>query len=163
MRIAIIGAGAMGGALAEGLLKGNIFLPKDVTIANPHEDKLKRFAEIGASITTENQAAIIGADIVVIAVKPQTVRQVLEEIKPSFDPEAPSARQHGCQHRQYADTTVVGKRQSYHLPSDTQHGDSTKKLDDIHCANRRHGRANSDDGADFRRPRQDLHHRRGAP
>lgn len=87
MRIAIIGAGAMGGALAEGLLKGNIFLPKDVTIANPHEDKLKRFAEIGASITTENQAAIIGADIVVIAVKPQTVRQVLEDIKPSFDPE----------------------------------------------------------------------------
>lgn len=86
MRIAIIGAGAMGGALAEGLLKGNIFLPKDVTIANPHEDKLKRFAEIGASITTENQAAIIGADIVVIAVKPQTVRQVLEDIKPSFDP-----------------------------------------------------------------------------
>lgn len=88
MRIAIIRAGAMGGALAEGLLKGNIFLPKDVTIANPHEDKLKRFAEIGASITTENQAAIIGADIVVIAVKPQTVRQVLEDIKPSFDPES---------------------------------------------------------------------------
>lgn len=88
MRIAIIGAGAMGGALAAGLLKGNIFLPKDVTIANPHEDKLKRFAERGASITTENQAAIIGADIVVIAVKPQTVRQVLEDIKPSFDPES---------------------------------------------------------------------------
>ena len=75
----------MGGALAHGLLKGSIFKPSDITVANPHEGKLKPFAELGASITTSNTAAVMGADYVAIVVKPWLVKQVAEELKEVMD------------------------------------------------------------------------------
>lgn len=81
MKIAIIGAGEMGGAFAMGLLKGTMFKPADITVANPHEDKLEKFAELGASITTDNKAATYKADIVAIVVKPGVVSTVIDEIK----------------------------------------------------------------------------------
>lgn len=82
MKIAIIGAGEMGGAFAYGLLKGDIFRADDITIANPHAAKLDKFAEMGCSVTTDNTAAVAGADYVTIAVKPNVVPSVIEEIKP---------------------------------------------------------------------------------
>lgn len=85
MKIAIIGAGEMGGAFAEGLLKGELFKADDITIANPHENKLERFAHLGASVTTDNKAAVAGADYVTIAVKPKVVKTVIDEIKPVLD------------------------------------------------------------------------------
>lgn len=85
MKIAIIGAGEMGGAFAEGLLKGNVFKPSDVTVANRHEGKLEKFAKMGASITTDNKAAVEGADYVVVVVKPGVVKTVIDEIKPVLD------------------------------------------------------------------------------
>ena len=85
MKIAIIGAGAMGGALAEGLLKGSIFKPKDIVIANPHREKLEKFARLGAQTTTDNRAAVRGAQLVAIVVKPWLVEQVIGEIKPVLD------------------------------------------------------------------------------
>ncbi len=87
MKISVIGAGSMGGAFAEGLLKGSVFAPEDITVANPHEDKLHRFAEMGASITTSNVAAAMDADIIAIVVKPWLVEEVLKEIKSVFNPE----------------------------------------------------------------------------
>lgn len=76
----------MGGAVAEGLLKSHVVKPSDVVVANPHDDKLKRFAEMGASITTDNKAAAEGADLVAIVVKPWLAEQVVREIKPVFNP-----------------------------------------------------------------------------
>jgi len=72
----------MGGAFAEGLLKSKSINAADVTVANPHTDKLEKFASMGASITTDNKAAAIDADIVAIVVKPWLVEKVIEEIKP---------------------------------------------------------------------------------
>ena len=40
MKIAVIGAGEMGGAFATGLLKTDLFKSEDITVANPHEGKL---------------------------------------------------------------------------------------------------------------------------
>lgn len=85
MKIAIIGAGEMGGAFAAGLLKSDIFRADDITVANPHENKLERFAQSGASVTTDNKVAIAGADYIVIAVKPKVVKTVIDEIKPDMD------------------------------------------------------------------------------
>lgn len=85
MKIAIIGAGEMGGAFASGLLKGDIFRADDITVANPHEAKLERFAQLGASVTTDNKAAVADADYVTIAVKPKVVKTVIDEIKPVLD------------------------------------------------------------------------------
>ena len=85
MKIAIIGAGAMGSALAEGLLKGSVFKPEEIVIANPHQEKLKRFAQFGVQTTTDNCTAVKGAQLVAIVVKPWLVEQVINEIKGVLD------------------------------------------------------------------------------
>ena len=90
MKIAIIGAGEMGGAFAAGLLKSTLlkdalFKPEDITVSNPHENKLLRFQELGASVTTDNKVAIAGADFITIAVKPKVVKTVIDELKALID------------------------------------------------------------------------------
>ncbi|MFW5545351.1 MAG: pyrroline-5-carboxylate reductase family protein, partial [Prevotella sp.] len=85
MKITVIGAGAMGGAFAEGLLASPDFKAEDLTIANPHEEKLLSFATRGASVTTSNTAAIKDADVVVLAVKPWVVPDVVDEIMDTLD------------------------------------------------------------------------------
>lgn len=85
MKISVIGAGEMGGALATGLLKGTLFKASDVTVANPHDSKLKKFAEMGAGITTDNRVAAHGADIIALVVKPGIVKTVIDEIKDNLD------------------------------------------------------------------------------
>lgn len=85
MRVSIIGAGAMGGAIAEGLLRSGKMAAADLTVANPHTDKLQRFAVQGVDVTTDNRKAASVADIVVVAVKPWLASQVLSEITASMD------------------------------------------------------------------------------
>lgn len=85
MKIAIIGAGEMGGAFATGLLKGTMFSPGNITVANPHDDKLQKFAQMGASITTDNKTAAQDADFVALVVKPGVVKTVIDEIKSELD------------------------------------------------------------------------------
>ena len=82
MKIAIIGAGAMGGAMADGFIKSGAVKPADISVANPTAQKLEHFALQGASVTTDNKTAAESADIVIIAVKPWLVEQVVNELKP---------------------------------------------------------------------------------
>ena len=44
MKIAMIGAGAMGGATVEGLIKGEMFRNEDITVSDPSQDVVNRFA-----------------------------------------------------------------------------------------------------------------------
>ncbi len=87
MKIAIIGAGNMGGALARGIAQGTIIPSTDIYVSNPSTPKLNRLKEEypEINITTDNCRAVTSADIVVLAVKPWKVTEVLEEIKPHMD------------------------------------------------------------------------------
>lgn len=85
MKISVIGAGAMGGATVEGLIKGKTFSNEDITVSDPSADVVKRFAEKGVKTTTDNAAAAAAADIVCVCVKPWLVQPVLEGIRSSFD------------------------------------------------------------------------------
>jgi pyrroline-5-carboxylate reductase len=73
MKITIIGAGAMGGAMAEGLLQSEKFTPSDITVSDHNQPVLDHFASEGASVTLDNQLACHGADIVCVVVKPWCV------------------------------------------------------------------------------------------
>jgi pyrroline-5-carboxylate reductase len=94
MNITVIGAGNMGGALIHGWAKA-IFNQKSpfkgdlegLCIADKNEALLASFKEKYASITTttDNVAAVKGADIVVVVVKPWLMPVVLQEIKPVLD------------------------------------------------------------------------------
>ena len=86
MKISVIGAGAMGGATVEGLIKGNQFKNEDITVSDPSQAIVDKFAKMGVSVTTDNKLAADTADIVCVVVKPWLVEQVLKDIKPELDP-----------------------------------------------------------------------------
>lgn len=81
MKIAVIGAGNMGGALIKGWAKSG--LTTDLIITAQTKKTLDRFAQDYPDITTmlDNVAAVAEADIVVLAVKPRLVQQVIAQIQ----------------------------------------------------------------------------------
>ncbi|WP_455497398.1 pyrroline-5-carboxylate reductase [Coprobacter sp.] len=83
MKIAIIGAGNMGGAIAKGLAQGTIINNNDITVADPDIEKLKQLQNFasGITITTQNQNAVENADTIILAVKPWLVAQILGQLK----------------------------------------------------------------------------------
>lgn len=85
MKIAIIGAGNMGGAIARGLCKGSIVKPEEITLTNRSVAKLNAIqAEFKTINTTcNNIEAAQNADIIILAVKPWLIKEVIEEIKPT--------------------------------------------------------------------------------
>ncbi len=85
MKISVIGAGAMGGALANGLLKCGKWTPESICVADPSTETLAAFAAKGAATTSDNRRAVAGADVVFVVVKPWIVQGVLEEISPVVD------------------------------------------------------------------------------
>lgn len=83
MKIAIIGAGNMGGSIARGLAKGTIVSAGDIIVSNPSQSKLDKLkSEFPALQTTnDNQTAVIGADMIIFAVKPWLMKPVISELK----------------------------------------------------------------------------------
>lgn len=80
MKVAIIGAGNMGGAIARGMAQGSLIRPVDITVSNPSEGKLRAIQEFNPQIKTtcNNQEAINEADLIILAVKPWFIKEVIE-------------------------------------------------------------------------------------
>ncbi len=79
-RVAIIGAGRIGGALVSRLSASKDF---DLVVSDADEERLKPFADaLGVKITPSNKEAAEASDLLVVAVKPWDVGLVLEEISP---------------------------------------------------------------------------------
>ena len=85
MKISIIGAGAMGGAMAEGLIKGDYTQNEDICVADPSRQMREKFSNMGITATPSNQLAAQGADVVCVVVKPWLVEPVLKSIKDVLD------------------------------------------------------------------------------
>ncbi|MCC8039223.1 MAG: pyrroline-5-carboxylate reductase [Bacteroidales bacterium] len=85
--IAIIGAGNMGGAIARGIVKSPLEKEYTVKVSNPTPMKLEALnQEVPAVLTyCDNKSCVSGADVVILAVKPWLVKDVIEEIKPVVD------------------------------------------------------------------------------
>ena len=83
MKIAIIGAGNMGGSIARGLAKGSLINDSDIIVSNPSAGKLEKLKKEfpGISTTNNNLEAATGADIVILAVKPWFMEPVMRELK----------------------------------------------------------------------------------
>lgn len=81
MKIAIIGAGNMGGAIARALAATALY---DIAVANPTRPKLDAIAAQCPDVktTTDNVEAVVDADIIILAVKPWLLASVVEQIKP---------------------------------------------------------------------------------
>jgi pyrroline-5-carboxylate reductase len=84
-RIAIIGGGRIGEALLAGLLSSGW---SDIVVTNRRPERVAELAERhGVDATTSNADAVRGAAIVVIAVKPQDIDALLDDIGPVLAPE----------------------------------------------------------------------------
>ena len=87
MKIAIIGAGNMGGALVRGLAQSSAVAQTDIAVSNPSSAKLAALkAEYeGITTTNDNRQAVKDAELVVLAVKPWKLKEVADQIKDSLD------------------------------------------------------------------------------
>lgn len=82
--IAFIGAGFMGGALIRGILQAGLYAPNEVIASDVNSARLQSLAmELGVVAAPSNAAAVEGAGIVLLAVKPQVVATVLEDLCPT--------------------------------------------------------------------------------
>jgi pyrroline-5-carboxylate reductase len=87
MKIAIIGAGNMGGAIALGLVKSGAVEPADIVCADKSAAVRERLlaSEPLLNVSDDNVAAVQGCNVVIIAVKPWLVKTVVEEIREALD------------------------------------------------------------------------------
>jgi len=87
MRIAVIGAGNMGGAIVRGLVAGCFVRPQEIVCTAKSNETLRRLQqqipEVG--ITKDNRMAVRGADVVILAVKPWLIERIADEIKSELD------------------------------------------------------------------------------
>jgi pyrroline-5-carboxylate reductase len=83
-RVAVLGAGKMGGILLKALLEKGLLSPKSTVATVQHEERARALAEkLGISVGTDNLAAVRNADIILVCVKPQVVQEVMEQIRPN--------------------------------------------------------------------------------
>lgn len=87
MKIAIIGTGNMGGAIAKGLIKSGTCIPEEITCTAKSEITLNKLRGYNPAlqVTHDNKEAVQGADIVILSVKPWLIGDVIEEIRPVID------------------------------------------------------------------------------
>jgi pyrroline-5-carboxylate reductase len=86
MKAAIIGAGNIGRALAQGLVEAGTAQPSGITLTRRSTTQLESLAAEGFRTTTSNRDAIAGADVIFLCILPQQLDGVLEELAPVLEP-----------------------------------------------------------------------------
>ena len=85
-RIAILGGGNLGGALARGWIVRSGMAADCLTVTRRNPDRLAELAGLGCEVTSDNVAAVVGARTIVVAVQPQQLHGLLDEIGGRIDP-----------------------------------------------------------------------------
>ena len=87
-KVAILGGGRIGEALLSGLLSSQWRPAGDVVVTARREERLAELRErYGVEATSDNAAAVLDARLVVVAVKPQDIDVLLQEIGDALTPE----------------------------------------------------------------------------
>jgi len=88
-KISFVGPGTMAEAMVHGLIERGGVPAAQMTLSGPRPGRLERLAEnYAAKTTTDNHQAVKGADVVVLSVKPQSLPDVLKELRGAIDPKA---------------------------------------------------------------------------
>ena len=87
MKLAIIGTGNMGGALARGLIASGTWRAGNLICTTGSDAGLERVQSSlpGVLVSRDNRQAAAEADMILLAVKPWLMGKVMEEIRPALD------------------------------------------------------------------------------
>jgi pyrroline-5-carboxylate reductase len=82
--IAIIGGGNLGAAIAEGLIKSNFLTPRQLYVTRRNTNPLKHLKNLGVNVTCDNAKAIQKSEVIIIALKPYNVKEVMGALEKKF-------------------------------------------------------------------------------
>lgn len=87
-RVAILGAGKMGGTLLQGFLKSRVLDAAQISATVKHPERATQLqAQWGIAVSTDNSAAARDANIILIGVKPHQVAALIRSIAPVLNPQ----------------------------------------------------------------------------
>jgi pyrroline-5-carboxylate reductase len=86
-RVGFLGAGRMATALANGLITAKFAAVDSIVASDPHSAARESFStQMGARATESNLEVVRSSDVVILAVKPQNVTEVLSEVRAEITP-----------------------------------------------------------------------------
>ncbi|HIF07650.1 MAG TPA: pyrroline-5-carboxylate reductase [Gemmatimonadetes bacterium] len=85
--LAILGGGNLGQALARGLVRSGTLRPDQIHVTSLHPPSLEALAAEGFPVGRDNLVAMEGASTVLLAVQPQQITDLIDEIQGGIDPE----------------------------------------------------------------------------
>ena len=87
VKVAVLGAGKMGGILLQAFLKQNLFAPEQIFATVAHAERAVALStQWGVDVSTDNVEAARKADLILLGVKPFQVPELIEQIKPALTP-----------------------------------------------------------------------------
>jgi pyrroline-5-carboxylate reductase len=84
-KIAIIGGGNLGAAIAEGLIKSKFISPQHITVTRRNVEAIQHLKTLGVNVISDNAAAIRASEVIIVALKPYNVKEVIGALKENFD------------------------------------------------------------------------------
>lgn len=84
-KIAVIGGGNLGTAIVEGLLKSGFSQAADIIITKRNAATLAHLQQLGVHVTSDNNLAVGQSNLVIVAVKPFQVKEVLQQLSPQLE------------------------------------------------------------------------------
>lgn len=84
-KIAIIGGGNLGAAIAEGLTASGFIQPSNIIVTRRNVTALEGLKQKGIAVTSNNLEAVQNANYILLAIKPFQVKDVLVELMPVLD------------------------------------------------------------------------------
>ena len=84
-RVAILGVGNLGRALATGWVRARLFTAAEITLTRRVSAKLEDLAQSGHPVGSDNASAVRDSDVIVLAVQPQQLHVLLEDMQGALD------------------------------------------------------------------------------
>ena len=86
-KLAILGAGNIGTSIALGLVQSSLFRAQDIILTRRKIEHLEPLGRQGYLLEQDNRAAVRRSEVILVAVEPQQINAVLDEIRPELVPD----------------------------------------------------------------------------
>ena len=85
-KVAIIGCGNLGLSILNGLIEKKTVSPSNLTVTRRNLSSIEYLEDTGITLSTDNKKAITESEIIIVALKPYNILEVLKEVHDIFVP-----------------------------------------------------------------------------